>query len=270
MSIKMNIRMAGIFDAVSEQMKADLAKTRAALTHPGLKGSSVELVVLSFLREHLPANLDVSSGVAIDASGGSTKQLDVIVSDAAGTPIFYRSGDVRVIPIEGIYAIIEVKTYLKCSDLPEIYENMRSVRSLHKTAYVDEHIKGPIIRRPKLYGREWDIWPTSYFVFAFESDSLQSIATTLLNLQQKADFHERIDCIGILDKGLVLNQSSDGTIDALPGPDTKLKFCATDKSLFLFYSLICRYLMQAWIPSFNIVSYWNDCFGTPVSVEQKL
>lgn len=93
-----------IFDQVAEKMRSDLAQSRSALQHPSLKGSSFEEVFRAFLREYLPKTLDVSSGVAVDSEGRSTRQLDMIVSDAAKTPIFYRSADTRVVPIEGVYS----------------------------------------------------------------------------------------------------------------------------------------------------------------------
>jgi len=142
-----------IFDQVAEKMRSDLAQSRSALQHPSLKGSSFEEVFRAFLREYLPKTLDVSSGVAVDSEGRSTRQLDMIVSDTAKTPIFYRSADTRVVPIEGVYSVIEVKANLNRQELERTFENMKSVRALRNTAYVPQ--TGAVIYTRTMYGQEW-------------------------------------------------------------------------------------------------------------------
>jgi hypothetical protein len=104
--------VAGIFDKVAKRMRLDMDEAREALSHAGLKGSSFEDIFREFLRKYLPLSLDISTGQIIDSHGGITRQLDVIISDTAKTPIFYSKGEVRVIPIECVYAVIEVKAKL--------------------------------------------------------------------------------------------------------------------------------------------------------------
>lgn len=242
-----------IFEEVSAQMQSDLRRTRAALDHSGLKGSAFEDTYRKFLRAYLPDSLDVSTGVAVDSNGGRSRQLDVIISDAARTPIFYRSGDTRVIPIECIYAIIEVKARLDSKELDRCFKNMESVRSLLKKAYVED--KGVIRRRVKLYGREWKIWPTNYFVFAFDSIDLHSLAEKVKKLNQGRPLHSRIDSICSLEKGVVTNFGKNGYFDALPSPGSHYFVCETEKALLLFYALTSRYFFQARMPRFNFVAY---------------
>ena len=131
------MKIVGIFDEVAQQMRSELEKARKAIKHPGLKGSSLEEAFRSFLRDYLPRSLDVSTGILIDASGNDSRQLDVIISDSAKTPIFYRSGGMRVIPVECAYTVIEVKAYLDADQLNSIFQNMKSVRNLKKTAYLN-------------------------------------------------------------------------------------------------------------------------------------
>jgi hypothetical protein len=92
------MKLSDIFDNVSRQMQLDFDQARAAITHPGLKGSAFEEAFREFLRRYLPRKLDVLQGIIVDAQGKSSKQLDVIVCDSASTPVFYESGDTRVVP----------------------------------------------------------------------------------------------------------------------------------------------------------------------------
>jgi len=133
------MNIVGIFDQVAQKMRADFEEAREALKHPGLKGTAFEETFRSFLRDYLPQSLDISTGTLVDAHGGVSRQLDVIISDSAKTPIFYRSGDIRVIPVECAYAVIEVKAYLDANELNRkggVFQNMESVRNLKKTAYI--------------------------------------------------------------------------------------------------------------------------------------
>lgn len=143
-----------IFDEVSKQMSSDLEKARKSFNHPGMKGNSAENTFKDFLNKYLPKNLDISTGILVDAFEKSSKQLDVIISDAIKTPIFYESNDQRVIPVECAYSVIEVKTKLNKKEFNNTFENMMSVRRLKKTAYLSN---APIRYHFNLYGKKWDI-----------------------------------------------------------------------------------------------------------------
>lgn len=84
------MNVAEIFAQVANQMRADVERARAAMNHAGLKGSEFEKTFRKFLRQYLPASLDISTGQVVDSKGGVSKQLDVIIADAAKTPILYR------------------------------------------------------------------------------------------------------------------------------------------------------------------------------------
>jgi hypothetical protein len=236
-------------------MQSDIKKTRAALDHSGLKGSSFEEIFRDFLRGYLPKTLDVSTGIIIDSKGNSSKQLDVIISDSAKTPIFYKSGDIRVVPVEGVFSVIEVKACLNSQELTKTFNNMLSVRKLEKISYVKP--TGIITYSTKLYGREWEIWPINYYLFAFTSTDLTELTISLDRMQEEASLPEfsRIDMVCVLDKGVICNQLEDGKFNALPEPNSKLFLCHSSKALLLFYTLMSRYLFQTWLPNFKFVEY---------------
>lgn len=244
-----------VFDQVAEKMRSDLAEVRSAVQHSGLKGSSFEEILRRFLISYLPATLDISTGIIVDSSGKTSRQIDVIVSDAAKTPIFYRSGDTRVVPIEGVYAVIEVKGTLTAQELEKAFENMKSVRALQKTAYIAS--SGPIINKKLMYGREWDAWPTNYYVFAFDSAPLGKLGSLLASWYTEESLPEwqRIDTICVLNRGVILNQCEDGLFDALPSPGSIVGNYETERALLLFYALISRYMFQAEIPPFRFTDY---------------
>jgi len=252
------MNIAEIFDEVAKQMRSDFDKARKAATQPGLKGTSFEQTFKNFLREYLPQQLDVSTGLLVDSQGGVSRQLDVIISDSAKTPIFYRSGDIRVIPIECAYSVIEVKAYLDTGELDRIFQNMESVRNLKKTAYFKP--SGPIIYKDNLYGSEWEIWPVNYYVFAYDSIDLLTLAAHIDKTHQnkKLPEYSRVDIVCVLDKGVILNMYTDGKLGALPQPNSKLYVSTTTRSLLLFYTLTSHYFNQARLPNFRFLDYLGN------------
>jgi len=247
-----------VFDSVADRMRSDLDAARAALVHPGLKGGSFEDSFRTFLRGYLPAALDISSGILVDASGSQSRQLDVIISDAAKTPIFYASGSARVIPVECAYMVIEVKARLDSKDVDGCFENMLSVRRLVKSAYLPE--SDVIVRSVRAYGAQHPIWPVNYFVFAYDSPRLIAVAE-LIRRRTLADdlpFTSRLDTICVLNRGVISNQLADGSISALPEPGSSWQVCRTSKSLLLFYALLSNYFNQAWLPNFRFKDYLGN------------
>ncbi len=245
-----------IFEEVSSQMKSDFVKAQRSLSHAGLKGEANEETVREFLKQYLPKTLDITTGMLVDSEGNQSRQLDIIISDSAKTPILFQSGDTRVIPVECAYAVIEVKAFLDKTELEKSYKNMQSIKSLIKKAYFNQ--KGAIIHTNTLYGKEWDHWPIQHFVFAYDSPSLDSVLGNFNSLQNSNEIHKRIDAICVLEKGVIMNQGTDGMFSAIPVPGSRAVASSTSNPLLLFYALISVILNQANMKYFNLMPYIKD------------
>lgn len=238
----------GIFKEVSEQMVVDINTARKAIEHRGIKGEIFEDTFKSFLRKYLPGSLDISTGQIVDTNGKSSKQLDVIISDNAKTPIFYRHNEggkeIRVMPVEGVYAVIEVKARLDKSEIDNIFENMISVKNLEKKAFVRN------IMRVNHYGKMWDIWPIHYYVFAYDSTDLEELTSYIhnKNVEKNLPINQRIDTICILKKALITNKCTNGKFDALPQEGSILSIIHTEESLLAFYTLTSSYFFDTGLP----------------------
>lgn len=148
-----------------------------------MKGDAYGEIFRKFLKDYLPKSLDITTGNLIDSHGNISKQLDVIISDAAKTPVLFHSGHVRVIPVECAYAVIEVKAFLDKQDLVRSYGNMKSVKSLERRCFFARE-EGPIEHTKLIYGQKWKYWPIHYFIFAYDSPGLISIKENLEELQK--------------------------------------------------------------------------------------
>lgn len=244
------MNMQGLFKTVEARLHADLAEARAAVAHAPSKGAANEQAAKAFLKSRLPRTLDVSSGFLIDTNGGVSKQLDIIVYDAAKTPVLFESGDNRVIPIECAYAVIEVKTDLTLAALDLCVANMKSVKSLKKIAFYDE---GAIVTPTQAYGREYKDWPLMYFIFAFDSAPLSSIAKRLNDSLGSSPIDMKIDCVYSLQRGCIANKDAGG-IGATPTPTSKLIAIESD-ALLAFYTLIAQYFNQTYMRKFRFSDY---------------
>ena len=244
-----------IFDLISKQMLADFEKARASVPHSGEKGRVLEKILKKFLRQYLPQNLDISTGFIVDTKGNSSKQLDIIISDAGKTPIFYQEEEIRTIPVECVFAVIEVKSALDSGEIISCYENMKSIKKLEKLAW-KQPLDGFTLT-DSLYGQDWEIWPINYFVFSLDSMNLNSVKELMdkINSEEKLSVSNRIDMIGVLDKGVIMNKRKDGFLDALPTPDSELEVRETKKALILFFTLMGVYLFDARLPNFVFREY---------------
>lgn len=242
-----------VFNDFSNEMLSNFEKVRKAIKHKGKKGEAVENIVKKFLRDYLPENLGICSGEVLDSKGNHSRELDVIIYDAQKTPIFFKSEDSQVIPVECVYAVIEVKTLLNKAELNKIYVNMDSVKKLEKTAYYPE---GVIKHHVTLYGKKWTGWPINYFVFAFDSIKPRGIVSSIIKRDDKEsrEFWNRIDLICIMKQG-VIYPAKDKTFPLSHDEGTKMVFLKTSKALLLFYSLSSRLFNQMLMPRFNLTPY---------------
>jgi hypothetical protein len=251
------MNLTGIFADISEQMRRDFSKAQKAFSHSGLKGNANEETLKAFLRQYLPRTIDISGGQLIDSDGGRSRQLDVMLSDAMNTPIFYESGEARIVPVECAYAVFEVKAFLDTKELEKAYENMKSAKLLQKKACFPR--RGHVINSNLLYGREWEHWPIQHFLFAFDSIDIYTVKKKLDQLQSGDPIHQRIDSVCVLDKGVILNlQPASGGFTALPDPGSVTFAYPTTNALLLFYTIFSVILNQVQMPRFNVQPYIKD------------
>lgn len=235
-------------------MRHSFEEGMAAFSHNLTKGEVAEEPVRDFLRKRLPPSIAVAKGQVIDSRGARSKQLDVIIYDASHTPILYASDedDNRLIPSEGVIAVIEVKSHVQPSDIPGIIANMTSVKSLDKSAYYP-HVG--IVNSINMYGKTYQYFPTLYFLFTYNAGDLGAVASAFSALLHPLDVDKRLDCACILSKGVLVNQKPDGVIDGIPGPGTNLRGYPTENALLLFYLLMTRFLFQAQIRPIELQKY---------------
>ncbi|MEP0824298.1 MAG: hypothetical protein HRF40_02320, partial [Nitrososphaera sp.] len=250
------MKLEEIFDNISNNMRSDFERARNAIgSNSGVKGDANEGTFRTFLREYLPPSFDIFTGIIVDSLGNQSKQLDIIIADTNKTPIFYKNENVRIVPIESVYAVIEIKAKLDLDELENCQENMKSVKSLKKLSFVIE--PSPIEYKVNMYGKLFDIWPVNYYVFAYDSIKLPTLTHVMADTYtvNRTPIEKRIDTICVLDKGVITNQLRNGALSVTGEPPARIVSTITKRALLLFYSLITSNLFHAELPKLDLNQY---------------
>ncbi|KPW40964.1 hypothetical protein ALP45_00051 [Pseudomonas coronafaciens pv. atropurpurea] len=134
--------MSRYFDHVTQQLHSKIEQAKVYIRkHNPTTGALAEAVLRDFLKDHLPRGVSVEEGFIISSEGWLSKQCDIIIYDSHRYAPFYRAGQLVVVPVESVLAVIEVKT------------------SINKTRFND------VIRYFKSFEAESWKWRTYLFMF---------------------------------------------------------------------------------------------------------
>lgn len=241
---------------VSAQLSASIEASRLAFDHNLTKGEAVESAMRSFFRKHLPDSIGVAHGQVIDRHGSMSKQHDVILYDARRTPILFadEESEHRIVPIEGVIAVVEAKTNIQSRDIQVLIESARTLKGLDRSAYYFSD--SPIQNYSFAYGRRWPVLPPMYFVLSFDGPLLSTLAEAMVLHSLLVPLEQRIDMVCVLQRGVIANSDAEGgSVEALPFPGSKLLAKDTKHPLLLFFILLSRYVLQADLPPIAIQQY---------------
>jgi hypothetical protein len=122
-----------LFDRFRHELDSALERADKEYSrHMPSKGDVCEAAVRKYLSETLGSRYAVGHGHIFDSNGKLSNQQDVIIFDDHWsirlTP--RDSGEPSIIPVEAVYATIEVKKTLSSADLREAISNIQSFKSL--------------------------------------------------------------------------------------------------------------------------------------------
>lgn len=254
--------LPNLMKTASAELQLSLTKIRSSSNHSLSIGQNLESSVRKFLRTHLHDGVGIAQGQIVDTAGSMSSQLDIILYDAAATPTLFLSEDEnhRLIPVEGVIGVVEVKSELSASTLPSIIQNMQSVKALRKSAFHQETAPRVIETGYNLFGEELDHFPVIYSLFAFDSSSFENLVPAFREQNDSLAASQRIDNTCLLDKGVIANETESGQLDAIPGPRTQSAGLPTEHALLTWYIMIQRLYSQAKIEPINMQAYLGEGF----------
>ena len=245
-----------IFHGISQRMKLDFDFMSSQFKHRPSVGTAREYALKEFLRAHLPQKLTIGSGIVIDSTGKKSKQIDIIIYDALNAPILHASDNLQIIPVECVYAVIEVKSFLDSRELRKSVDNIRSIKQMSKSAY---HMpkNHSLINTIELYDKHLDHFPVIGLVFSYSSiKSIKLLKNKLVEFDDNQNPQNNIDTICILNKAIITNwETNKSQCIVTKEPQSSRISMITDKSLLMLYLLMMHVLSQTWMNPIKMTDY---------------
>jgi hypothetical protein len=108
-------------------------KLAQQIEHPGESGRAREQILTAFIEQLVPSSFGVSTGFVVDALGGKSRQLDVVVYQTDYAPVF-EIGRVKHFLAESVVAVLEVKAAIDSKrDLTQALDSIASVKWLDRS-----------------------------------------------------------------------------------------------------------------------------------------
>ena len=147
---------AKIFAGLQKDLEAKY-EISSTIRHKGERGRSRETGVAGFLKENLPVAFGVGTGEVFSFNTqGISPQCDIVIYDSMRTPIFGKDKAVQQIPIEGVFAIVEVRSILDVGALKAAAAKFQAIRDLWSAA------------KPNNASPTWDADGPEFFLFGFK------------------------------------------------------------------------------------------------------
>ena len=153
-------------------------------------GTNREIFINEFINKTLPQKIHLTSGEVIDHEGNITGQLDAILI-RNDTPTLDFGGK-NIYLAGGVFAVIEIKSFLDIHKLSEAYKTLSKVSTLkipNSTIFI---------------GYDWPHGINIFkIIFAYSGNNLNSIERSL----SAKKWDNAIDIICVLDKGILLKEN---------------------------------------------------------------
>lgn len=195
----------------------------------------------SYLKGYIPEKYCFAKGTIVDYKDIQSKQVDIIIHDKFITPYLIDMNSTKIIPIESVYGVIEVKSTLSKEELRKSIKNIESVRKLEKKTITGVS------------------FPTAGLIFAYDSDSsLEAIYKNLVELSNESKIENRVSCLCVLNKGIIIPVDKNGMrqVSLIPNENTVYAICKnSDDALLLFYLILTQILNGITVFPPDLVTY---------------
>ena len=127
------MNLKSVFQKVSRSLAIEFNELCGEISHSQSAGEARENALIRILRKYLPTRVGVDRGFVIDARGGQSKQLDVVIYDRTVGTVFQIS-NVKYFPCEVVLAVGEVKSDVGSSEkLTDALEKLKSAKALDRS-----------------------------------------------------------------------------------------------------------------------------------------
>lgn len=225
-------------ESMARKMKIDCDDLTSHIEHMGVRGTSREEILRKDIKQLLPQKFAVGSGIITDWLGRQSRQQDFFVYDAFNSPVFLEMESLKILPVESVYATIEVKSNLNKETLRQSIENIKSVKALELCTLKNKLF---IPRKSNyIFGA----------VFAYSSEtSIETIAKNLKEFSETISYDQQPNMICVLDQGVIIHTPKNGVrqIEIEPSENTTIAMIKNtlEDNLYLFYLILQQHLNMA-------------------------
>lgn len=222
-------------ESIAKKMAIDYKEVTNHIEHMGVRGGYRESILRKYIEQLLPKKFAVGNGIITDANGTQSKQQDFFAYDAFNSPVFLNMESSCVIPVESVYATVEIKSTLTRETLRQSIENIKSVKDLNITILKNSFI----------------VPSQSNFIlgtiFSYTSDSvIETVAQNVNELCKDVPKEKQPSMICILDKGLIVNVSKEGMKEIVTNPSDSTMWGIVENTdelnLYLYYLILQQHL----------------------------
>lgn len=103
------------------------------INHQGVKGSLNELEINSLIKEVIPTKYQISKGIIENSSGEQSNETDFFIYDDEILPPYIKE-DLRVLPVESVKYVFEVKSTLNATELKTTISKFKNFSSIGGSA----------------------------------------------------------------------------------------------------------------------------------------
>ena len=158
------------FKSIADELDAKYRQANVG-NHKGDRGTNRESALLGVLNNHLPERLKAElGGQILGLSGSISKQVDIIIRNDLA--IRFNQLDRSFVLLEGVAAVISVKSYLDKDALFDCLDNFASIPQFKECV-----VKFPLVERPVSfinYARFTYNYPRC-FIFAYDGLSPETL-----------------------------------------------------------------------------------------------
>jgi len=235
------VDLRSLFLHLQGQLEARLQSNRAIIGHPGAKGAATEEGWREMLGEYLPNRYCVSKAFVIDADGGQSDEIDLVIYDRQYSPFLFKQDGAIFIPAESVYAVFEVKQSLTGEHVKYAAKKAASVRQLKRTSVTITHAGGTFKPRPP--------FPILAGLLTLENDRRSSLGKRLATWLEAGPRVGRLDLLCALRHGSAeATYSKENRVDLdVSAPDAAL--------IFFFLRLLEKLQGLGTVPAINLREY---------------
>jgi len=254
------MRLNSTFRTISRQLRLEFDQLAEEISHNQTAGEAREEALRRQLAKYLPRRVGIDRGFVIDAHGGQSKQIDVVIHDATVGTVF-DVGGVKYFPCETVIAVGEVKSDIRSKKkLEDALEKIRSVKQLDRSNKGRNLIiSGPGV---SITGLQFD--PTTQhrdqifgFIFTSTSMTKESIIGHLQSCNEGTERRHWMNLFCAVNRFLISYECPERLYPS--AMDATWLYCTEESEMpdlfLLFYCILATFVDEAHVARPSYFSY---------------